>query len=133
IRFLIKTAPAADTIISDLGTTLPLLINDAEAYEPIASSDAAIQAQGSVYLYRDPTIEAALAARDPGYGFLGTNTEFTVQIPRYNPGNQDALHVAVWRANGASAPVVVNYFEFSQEPDHEWIEIVNVADYDLDP
>jgi hypothetical protein len=59
------------------------------------------------------------------------STPMTVRIPEYGEG---ALHIAVWP--GDLNPIVpevlaVNFFDFSQEPDHEWIEIVNVADYEL--
>lgn len=56
----------------------------------------------------------------------------TVSIPNYvrqTLGDAPlALHVAVWKADPDGEPLAINYFEFSQEPAHEWVEIVNVAE-----
>ena len=62
---------------------------------------------------------------------------FTVRIPNYT--EDLALHIAVWRGPGGGVDfngndiiqtdfTAINYFEFSQEPAHEWVEIVNIAE-----
>lgn len=60
----------------------------------------------------------------------------TVVIPPYaaNPANQEYLYLAVWKDGGwvdanptRPTDLGINYFEFSQEPDHEWVELVNTG------
>ena len=71
---------------------------------------------------------------------------FTVTIPHYaeDPADQVYLHVAV--CMGVDGPYIdpdpsdpdyvpelaINFFDFSQEPDHEWVEIENVSGRDVD-
>ena len=65
---------------------------------------------------------------------------FTVLIPHYaditDPDDSDQvfLHVAVCMS--ATFPdgetLALNFFDFSQEPDHEWIEIENVSGREID-
>lgn len=79
------------------------------------------------------------ADRYDGYGL---NAAHSIVIPPYddptadengdgNPANdQEYLYLAMriaGSAGGEDNTVSVNFFDFSQEPDHEWIEIVNVA------
>ena len=50
---------------------------------------------------------------------------FSVEIP----DDPDLfLHVAIMRSKATNddSPLAINYFEFSQEPDHEWVELVNI-------
>lgn len=71
------------------------------------------------------------------YGLYGRIDDET-NPQRHTPGNTvripDAasglvLYVAVWLKETAPADLTlaVNFFDFSQEPDHEWIEVVNTA------
>ncbi len=67
----------------------------------------------------------------PGYQ---QDDAYTVEIPPFpasgDPNDQIFLCVAF--KMGAAAPpggaIALNFFEFSQEPDHEWIELVNIAE-----
>jgi len=59
----------------------------------------------------------------------GQNTAFTVEIPPYSSEDY-RLQVAIYTTNTDNVPLAINFFDFSQEPDHEWVEIVNVAEYD---
>ncbi|HRT67039.1 MAG TPA: hypothetical protein P5540_19705, partial [Candidatus Hydrogenedentes bacterium] len=71
----------------------------------------------------------------------GQDKAFTVTIPppAANALDQVYLHVAVCMGGGdpvaydAGGPMLcINSFEFSQEPDHEWIEIENITGHDID-
>ncbi|HIA48342.1 MAG TPA: lamin tail domain-containing protein [Candidatus Hydrogenedentes bacterium] len=60
----------------------------------------------------------------------GIYTGFTVEIPETGE-----LHIAVMRTKPDSdfaSPLAINYFDFSQEPDHEWVELANVSDKEVD-
>ena len=68
------------------------------------------------------------------YGSYG-GPGFTIEIPDIGDNIFDPmmLHVAVWKKKGRNNlygstvdPLAVNYFEFSQEPDHEWVELAHV-------
>ena len=57
----------------------------------------------------------------------------TVLIPprSTDPLTQEYLYVGLWRSAFDLRPLdpfVVNFFDFSQEPDHEWIELINIAE-----
>ncbi len=58
---------------------------------------------------------------------LGRRTH-TVWVPPADSGY--ALCVALRRVDGG--PLAINFFDFSQEPDHEWIEITNISDDPVD-
>ena len=64
-----------------------------------------------------------------GMAFMqsGDATEgFTVTVPEIG-----ALHVAIMRTipeTNTSSPLAINFFDFSQEPDHEWVELVNISE-----
>jgi hypothetical protein len=59
---------------------------------------------------------------------------FTVVIPEIGDlDDPNYLHVAMWRTRNQKAihgnqirPLAINYFEFSQEPDHEWVELAHI-------
>ncbi|MCL4694170.1 MAG: hypothetical protein KJ060_16870, partial [Candidatus Hydrogenedentes bacterium] len=55
---------------------------------------------------------------------------FTVIIPPYvqDPTQQYYLYVAIANTKTPGETLAINYFDFSQEPDHEWIEITNIAE-----
>lgn len=86
-----------------------------------------------------PTVQTAYDAADlpAGYeGYFGIpnepalqNTAYTVIVPPYATAeaNQYYLYIGV-RKGATSERLAVNFFDFSQEPDHEWIEIVNVSE-----
>ncbi len=62
----------------------------------------------------------------PGYA---QDSAFTIEIPPAGSGVE--LHVAIWASAASNAnPIAINFFDFSQEPDHEWVEVQNVAKYD---
>ncbi|MBN2311741.1 MAG: hypothetical protein JXR94_22370 [Candidatus Hydrogenedentes bacterium] len=92
------------------------------------------------------------STRPPGWAFLDTGTTpvtgysprgyaqdfaHTVEIPPYGDGDTDGdgiadgedvyLCVALRRDEAYSGKISINFFDFSQEPDHEWIEIENIA------
>jgi len=72
---------------------------------------------------------------------LDRNLGFTIEIPEravpplppdppLAPEDDQWIHIAFRRGIGTedNRAFVVNYLEFSQEPDHEWLEIVNQSD-----
>lgn len=86
---------------------------------------------------------------ESGWAFLGTTRRpnwkappgykrdlaFTVEIPDFDdpvyPGK--VLYVALWGRKASLTPLggpnlAINFFDFSQEPDHEWVEIANIAE-----
>lgn len=68
-------------------------------------------------------------AHIPGYE---QDTAYAVEIPPYSGAGVDwRLQVSVYFvAPFTPAVKAINYFEFSQEPDHEWVEVVNIAEAD---
>jgi len=94
------------------------------------------------YEYEDPPAVPPQPPDDWGYD---QDQAFTVTIPHYaqNPADQVYLHVAVCMGeDGPYNPnpgdplyvpeLAINFFDFSQEPDHEWVEIENVSGHDVD-
>ncbi|HOV61649.1 MAG TPA: hypothetical protein PK349_11405 [Candidatus Hydrogenedentes bacterium] len=55
---------------------------------------------------------------------------YTVAIP--DPASNLELRIALRMAQGATGTVSLNFFDLSQEPDHEWIELVNTSDEAVD-
>jgi len=85
------------------------------------------QLDGKIFL---PTrMVKSLAPPIPGYE---QDDAYTVEVPPKagDPANQIFLCVAF--KMGAIEPlggkIAINFFEFSQEPDHEWIELTNIAE-----
>jgi hypothetical protein len=84
--------------------------------------ETALQEQGTVYLPN----------RNSPDGLL------TVEVPATDPNvvadDDLALRVAIWFDGDPSFPaneeLAINFFDFSQEPDHEWIELVNIQKFD---
>jgi hypothetical protein len=81
------------------------------------------------------------AATNPpsGWVFLpgDPNQGFTVTIPGYTEDirDQEYLYVAICMDKDTVDPqtrLSINFFDFSQEPDHEWVEIENVTGQDVD-
>jgi len=67
-------------------------------------------------------------------GYVRGFQAHTVTIPHYEPGLEQAyLHVAIYCDDTiASENFSINFFDFSQEPDHEWVEIENVSSQPID-
>ncbi|HUW60601.1 MAG TPA: hypothetical protein VMZ06_06310 [Candidatus Bathyarchaeia archaeon] len=83
----------------------------------------------------DPTDDDPADPWVQGYlrGFQG----YTVTVPRYADAaageSQVYLHVAIWMTEATpDANFSINFFDFSQEPDHEWVEIENVSGQPID-
>lgn len=59
------------------------------------------------------------------------NRGFTIEVPPRGPASASIddqlwLHIALRSRRPDTQAFVVNFFEFSQEPDHEWVEVVNL-------
>lgn len=68
-----------------------------------------------------------VAGWEPAAGNLFTHT---VTIP---PIDSDmALCVAFRKVKDDGLPLAINFLDFSQEPDHEWVELTNVSDVAVD-
>ncbi len=65
----------------------------------------------------------------PGETYL-RNYAFTVIVPPYaqNAADQYSLYVAIKKTADDGVPLAINFLDLSQEPDHEWVEIVNVSE-----
>ena len=67
-------------------------------------------------------------------GVARPGPSYSVVIPEIgDEDNPTYLHVAIWRTKKdkpvhgeEQQPLAVNYFEFSQEPDHEWVELAHI-------
>lgn len=57
---------------------------------------------------------------------------YTVIIPDPAVSPYDTLCVAVRRNPAYAEKISINFFDFSQEPDHEYVEITNTTDKELD-
>lgn len=77
----------------------------------------------------DPVVGAYFDDRLFGTPGAGVNT-YTVAIP--DPASNLELRIALRMAPGATGTVSLNFFDLSQEPDHEWIELVNTSDEAVD-
>lgn len=72
--------------------------------------------------------------RFPGSGNLAYQT-FTITIPDPDVDPYDTVCIAFRKAPGGpnpADPLSINFFDFSQEPDHEWVELTNVSDHVVD-
>lgn len=70
--------------------------------------------------------------RNPGPAIPGYEQDdaYTVEIPPVapDPADQVLLCVAFKMGDVDPGTIAINFFEFSQEPDHEWVELVNIAE-----
>ena len=67
-----------------------------------------------------------LATPFAGYG---QNGAFTVEIPPFSEDVELCVAIRFPRTNAIEVPTLsLNFFDFSQEPDHEYIEIVNIEE-----
>jgi hypothetical protein len=66
-----------------------------------------------------------LATAFPGYG---QNGAFTVEIPPFSEDVELCVAIRFTDTNADVPTLSVNFFDFSQEPDHEYIEIVNIEE-----
>lgn len=81
------------------------------------------EAGGAPYPNIPPGLESTYGQYMEGDEFRG----WTVVIPEYS-ANQEFLYLAVWKDPANPDPLNINFFEFSQEPDHEWVEVLNTAE-----
>ncbi len=70
----------------------------------------------------------------PNLGFTIRVPDRTLPIPPLPDTIDDDqwLHIAIRSMRGDDVLFVVNYIEFSQEPDHEWVEVTNESDEAVD-
>jgi len=71
-----------------------------------------------------PNYDPLAPPTNPGYS-RGIQAH-TVTIPTYTSGA--SLHVAIYCDDSSAAEALsINFFDFSQEPDHEWVEVENIS------
>ncbi len=116
-----------DTILDDIAAGDPVVWNDIrddflpmDSVEYRFAKDGDDNATGCVFLpspgYRNPDHINAL----PGYEL---DEGHTVLVP----GDPLELVIAIRKATADGDPLAINFFDFSQEPDHEWLELVNTS------
>jgi hypothetical protein len=133
-RYVFKYATDAvgQDILSDIsaGRAVPWKNTAVVGYRNMTSNATMVSGTetGTVFLPSDPNFD------DTALEGYGDNEAYTVHIPPYaaDAADQLFLYVAVEFLSPAqvapAAPALaINYFDFSQEPDHEWIEVVNTA------
>lgn len=78
--------------------------------------------EDQVYLYIAIRINENLVLDDPDHlvGYLDPASDFQQAYNRPETPGPDPFKLAI------------NFFDFSQEPDHEWIELTNIAEWDPD-
>ena len=123
-----------------------------QAVRVLGYYEDALRQLAQVPFAADANVDYQLACRQlAAYGPLAIGGDtLTVLVPPF-PDRRDpvtgeilpekigfALYVAVMLDLEASDPnaempsLAVNFFDFSQEPDHEWVELVNVSDETVD-
>ncbi|MDZ4859493.1 MAG: lamin tail domain-containing protein [Candidatus Hydrogenedentes bacterium] len=106
--------------------------NGANAFPATVGDESGLVFLPTVDLRVDPAtlpLGAAAYAGIPDEAGL-QNEAFTVIIPPYAATTTEQYYLCVAISANASAldPIAINFLDFSQEPDHEWIEIVNVSE-----
>ncbi len=81
-----------------------------------------------------PTDFALNNILQPNLGFTIRVPDRTLPIPPLPDTIEDDqwLHIAIRSMRGDTVGFVVNFIEFSQEPDHEWVEVTNESDEAVD-
>ncbi|MDX9972920.1 MAG: hypothetical protein RBU21_08025, partial [FCB group bacterium] len=143
LKYVIKYGRDGEGIIDDLtdpntppGFNPFVLAGDSPivGYRPNGAPTGFVFLSGTVSPSMDqaPVIDPAV----PPVGFYNADEAYTVHIPPYRPADQVYLYVGIWFGDDdpetldavtGQPELALNFFDFSQEPDHEWIEIVNTA------
>jgi len=131
-----KTSGATDILTDDhnqnvaAGPLVPwsTLVGLSPAIIGVANNPTQSRKTGWAFLPSNPSPNIPVL----GFAGYGQNGAFTVEIPPFVGGPnpvQIELCVAVRLSAAAGvASLSVNFFDFSQEPDHEYIEIVNIEE-----
>ncbi len=108
-----------------------------DATSPVGTPSAANPASGWVMLptaASDQTDDLLILNPTADVGYAGVpgagnpkNEAFTVVIPPYS-ADQYYLCVAIASTKASGEDFAINFFDFSQEPDHEWVEVTNIAE-----
>ncbi|HOL19439.1 MAG TPA: hypothetical protein PK813_04265 [Candidatus Hydrogenedens sp.] len=125
----------------------PNLVNDDAVFQRVQDAWIGVNARGEetgkVFL---PGQLESQTLPPPNYWLDGILPEerpvngktFTVTVPPYTPDDGDntndfVLCIAFWAENvNSGSPIALNYLEFSQEPDHEYIELTNISNKHID-
>lgn len=133
------------SIIEDILNN-PSLVNDDTVFQRVQDEWIGVNARGEPtgLVFLPGQLENTSFSPPPLYWLDGIFPEeqplgsskrtFAVEIPSYTPydgrdDNDYVLCIAFWPENiEANNEIFLNYFDFSQEPDHEYIEVTNISD-----
>ncbi|MCX8064117.1 MAG: hypothetical protein N3G21_02975, partial [Candidatus Hydrogenedentes bacterium] len=133
------------SIVEDLEND-PSLVNNDSVFQRIQNDWIGINARGEATgaVFLPGQLENPNLTPPPYYWLDGVlpeeqpidpnNKTFAVLVPSYTPNdgrsdNDYVLCIAFWpEVIEQNQTVVLNYLDFSQEPDHEYIEITNISD-----
>ncbi|MCX8063558.1 MAG: lamin tail domain-containing protein, partial [Candidatus Hydrogenedentes bacterium] len=133
------------SIVEDLEND-PSLVNNDSVFQRIQNDWIGINARGEATgaVFLPGQLENPNLTPPPYYWLDGVlpeeqpidpnNKTFAVLMPSYTPNdgrsdNDYVLCIAFWpEVIEQNQTVVLNYLDFSQEPDHEYIEITNISD-----
>ena len=129
--------PVANDILADLASSTDPWVSvfaDEVSHKPG-------QPEGWVFVDGTPVLDDGTRILPAPYYFLDnvnstlpTFPTHTITIPpRLNSaGSTFALCVALKKAVADGRPLAINFFDFSQEPDHEYVELTNTSDEIVD-
>lgn len=139
----ILTVPS---ILDDVFTDPTIVLNDA-VFQRIQDSWIGVNARGETtgMVFLPGQLESETLIPPNNYWMDGILPEeqpvygktFAVTVPPYTPGdgqpNDYILCIAFWlEQTNNNENISLNFFDFSQEPDHEYIEIANISDNPID-
>lgn len=143
---------AVPSIIDDVINPDPnqqVNVNDDSVFQRIQDSWIGVNARGETtgMVFLPGQLETNPSDPIPDYYWLDgilpeerplNGKTFTVTVPNYTPNDGDntndyELCIAFWveDSNGGDT-FALNFFDFSQEPDHEYVELTNISDNPID-
>ncbi|HOZ47592.1 MAG TPA: hypothetical protein PLO37_17715 [Candidatus Hydrogenedentes bacterium] len=137
--------PNPDLYVSDSGWQTDARVGYWDMENPVVRTAPDDDGNESGWLWLPSSSTDADAGLDPRE-HVGYNEDYahTVRIPGYDEmdisGKQLYLYVAIrinpnldedaYDGAAPSHEIAFDFFDFSQEPDHEWVELVNIAQWD---
>ncbi len=134
------------SILDDIVADPTIVVNDA-VFQRIQDAWIGVNARGETTgkVFLPGQLESGTLTPPNSYWMDGILPEeqpvygktFTVTVPPYTPGdgqpNDYILCIAFWlEQTNNNETISLNFLDFSQEPDHEYIEIANISDNPID-
>ena len=125
----------------------PLIVNNDAVFQRVQDSWIGVNARGETtgMVFLPGQLESETLIPPDYYWMDGIFPEeqpvygktFTITVPPYTPANGQVddyvLCIAFWLEQTVNnESISLNFFDFSQEPDHEYIEITNISDHPID-